>query len=419
MAPQRVPALLPQGRVFTIQVGSQSFQLSGASLSSDGPSYFTNFFQKQLARDPEGEVRTLYMDRDAETFRDISLHLQGYNIRPRDSAHFVRLLVDAQLYSLPKLCNDLYQSEIYLRIGGVEFCIPKNLFSSPGDSPNFFTFGFGAFFSSPKLDVPGVTNIELLRPPAIRPPEVPNRCPTIFNDLLQFLRGYDLHIRNEEHRSQLLRDCRYFHLRGLEQKLIKHSIDLNTLTGREEILVRLEDLRWPGLSTTQLSSEAKRSNVTYSRPYVDKVPRELIIEISTNEAYIDAKAKYVAFAGDSGSRIILLISTLLKQLALSPNSNPGISGEATGVFPTLLQPGRRFYRADLSDSVCELDGVEVDAGAIATSGIEILPWKAHKSQWKIIVEVGSGQDLDISFQAVYIMAKKTRCAQIKQRGFLQ
>jgi hypothetical protein len=44
-------------------------------------------------------VRTLYIDRDPATFCDISLHLQGYHIEPRDGSHFVKLLADAQFFS--------------------------------------------------------------------------------------------------------------------------------------------------------------------------------------------------------------------------------------------------------------------------------------------------------------------------------
>lgn len=68
------------------------------------PSYFSQFFMAQLKQaeengDNSNTVRTLYIDRDPLTFRDISLHLQGYSIQPRDPGHFVRLFADAQFYS--------------------------------------------------------------------------------------------------------------------------------------------------------------------------------------------------------------------------------------------------------------------------------------------------------------------------------
>ena len=89
---------LPAGKVFPIQIGSDLFKLSGASISSDGknniilmfdpgsitkriraPSYFSQFFSEQLLDGDGrgGNIRTLYIDRDPDTFRDILLHLQG------------------------------------------------------------------------------------------------------------------------------------------------------------------------------------------------------------------------------------------------------------------------------------------------------------------------------------------------------
>lgn len=68
------------------------------------PSYFSQFFQCQLKTaeengDDSNSIRTLYIDRDPVTFKDISLHLQGYHVMPRDGSHFVKLFADAQFYS--------------------------------------------------------------------------------------------------------------------------------------------------------------------------------------------------------------------------------------------------------------------------------------------------------------------------------
>ena len=72
------PSILPPEKVFPIQIGSELFRLSGASISSDAPSYFTQFFEEQIRQNEEsGGVRTLYIDRDPETFRDVARHLQG------------------------------------------------------------------------------------------------------------------------------------------------------------------------------------------------------------------------------------------------------------------------------------------------------------------------------------------------------
>ncbi|KAJ4360122.1 uncharacterized protein N0V89_000682 [Didymosphaeria variabile] len=299
--------ILPSGKVFPIQIGSELFRLSGASISSDGRA---------------GDIRTLYIDRDPDTFRDIALHLQGYHISPRDGEHFVRLFADAQFYSLPRLTKQLFSTDIFIRIGGVPFQIPRDLFSSPGDSPNYFSLGFAQFFSTPSEVFPGLDRNALLRPPSISPPSVPNRSGETFGELVKMLQGYPVEIRNDAHRSQLLRDARYFHLRGLEQRLIPCEISYNAQRGQSEILIRLEDLRQSGVSfrpdmpasnpdsgsgsnaPSQLgvspapsskptspspslsSARFKTGTVSYARPYTDDHASTniLILELSSNES---------------------------------------------------------------------------------------------------------------------------------------
>ena len=68
--------------------------------TSRAPSYFSRFFEKELRKSEAGgrAVRTVYIDRDPETFKDIALHLQGYHIKPKNGLHYVRLFADAQFY---------------------------------------------------------------------------------------------------------------------------------------------------------------------------------------------------------------------------------------------------------------------------------------------------------------------------------
>lgn len=42
-----IPQILPHDKMYNIQIGTKLFKISGASLSSDGPSYFTNYFIKK------------------------------------------------------------------------------------------------------------------------------------------------------------------------------------------------------------------------------------------------------------------------------------------------------------------------------------------------------------------------------------
>ncbi|EME86293.1 uncharacterized protein MYCFIDRAFT_202462 [Pseudocercospora fijiensis CIRAD86] len=294
--------VLPARKVFPIQIGDRLFRLSGASISSDAPSYFSQFFEEQLQNgDGADSVRTLYIDRDPATFEDISLHLQGYHIEPKDTQSFCRLFADAQFFSLPRLTAQLFSSTIYIRIGDSEFQIPRDLFSNPGDSPNYFSLGFSIFFTSPTEVFPGLSQRTLIRPPSILPPSVPNRSAKTFADLLHVLKGYPVEVRNEQHRQELLRDARYYHLKGLEQRLIPHNITFNLGRQKSEILIRLEDIRTSGVSfvadrdseggsaaasptsSTAYSIANGPGWIHYQRPYVDSEAYSLIVEIGGEE----------------------------------------------------------------------------------------------------------------------------------------
>ena len=98
-------------------VGSNSnSKRASSSDSSRAPSYFSRFFEEQIRNSDgfDGSLKTLYIDRDPETFRDIARHLQGlgvrdqavtdltcigYHVHPKDGQHYVKLFSDAQFYS--------------------------------------------------------------------------------------------------------------------------------------------------------------------------------------------------------------------------------------------------------------------------------------------------------------------------------
>ncbi|KAI9847150.1 MAG: hypothetical protein M1837_003012 [Sclerophora amabilis] len=347
-----IPAILPHEKVFPIQIGSELFRLSGASISSDAPSYFSQFFERQIQDDDQepGSVRTLYIDRDPVTFRDISRHLQGYSIQPRDGGHYVKLFADAQFYNLPRLVSQLFESEIFIRIGHQHFQIPRDIFSSPGDSPNYFSLGFAVFFATPGETFPGLNRDGLLRPPSILPPSVPNRSADVFAELLHLLRGYPLHIRNEEHRAALLRDCRYFHLRGLEQKLIPHHISFNLKRNRSEIVVRLEDIRPSGISfasdTTAADSSSSSGWVNYMRPFVDEESYELILEIGGECTRINFRTMRADFRNQARARISSLFQVIANKMNLPTKQPLGLLMMSGGADSQGVSPGNSPLSGD-------------------------------------------------------------------------
>lgn len=344
----KIPHILPHERVFPIQIGSELFKLSGASLSSDAPSYFSQYFQCQIrAAEERGEdaalaIHTLYIDRDPSTFNDIALHLQGYHVQPRDGTHFVRLFADAQFYSLPKLISQLYEESIFMSIGHREFQIPRDLFQHPGNSPNFFTLGFAIFFSSPDDLFPGLDRKDLIRPPSIMPPSVPHRSADTFQEILHLLRGYPVSIRDEAHRQELLRDCRYFNFKGLEQRLIPHAISHNQSRSRDEIVLRVEDILKSGISIgpEPYPADPLAAWINYARPFVDDKPAELVLEIGGESTRLHLPAGAFGIAGspadpaavvmlgraeffrDFKTRIARLFEVISTKLSLPPMTQP-------------------------------------------------------------------------------------------------
>ncbi|PSN74178.1 hypothetical protein BS50DRAFT_478440 [Corynespora cassiicola Philippines] len=411
---------LPAGKVFPIQIGSELFRLSGASISSDAPSYFSHFFGEQLLNNAgrADDLRTLYIDRDPDTFRDIALHLQGYHIMPRDANHFVRLFADAQFYSLPRLTKQLFSTDIFIRIGGTPFQIPRDLFSAPGDSPNYFSLGFAQFFSTPSEVFPGLDRNALLRPPSISPPSVPNRSGEIFAELIKMLQGYTVHIKNDDHRSQLLRDARYFHLKGLEQRLIPCDISFNLKRNQSEILIRLDDIRQSGVSFTpdgpQSSSnsgkptspapslgglQSRPGTVSYARPYTDDHAHTntLILEVSSSESTtlyfpVDPPKSSssssssssspptlnlrATFHGSTLARITSLFSVVASKMGLPATQPLGLMMLQSGggvvaqpVSPANSGVSERRVRVRIStDCYMEIDDVPVELAVDAESG---------------------------------------------------
>ncbi|KAL8760367.1 MAG: hypothetical protein Q9184_003373 [Pyrenodesmia sp. 2 TL-2023] len=293
---------LPDEKGFSIQIGAEVFKLSGASIMSD-----------------------------------------GYQVTPKDGAHFVRLFADAQFYKLPRLQSQLFESEILVEVGNEHFRIPRDIFSAIGDTPNYFTLGFTVFFSSPGDVFPGLNPRGLLRPPAIHPPRIPNRSPKVFADILHLLRGYPLKIQDADHRAQLLKDARYYNLRGLEQKLIPHSISHNIEHQVSEIIIRLQDIKPSQISlaydqtstispSTSVSSLALSSidptwpaYVTYARPYVDETSYHLIVEVpsasSTEPLSLDPSTMRATLSGSTRARITALFQTVANKLNL-PTTMP-------------------------------------------------------------------------------------------------
>lgn len=277
--------------------------------------------------------------------------------------------VQRKLMSIvPRLISQLFDSETVVQIGGENFQIPRDIFSGVGDTPNFFSLGFAVFFSTPNGVFPGLHPAGLLRPPPIKPPTVPNRSARVFSELLHMLRGYPLTIRDDNHRAELLRDARYFNLRGLEQKLITHDITFNAERDKSEIIIRLDDIRQSGVSFVAQPSPSDRSPlagwVHYARPFVDEEAYELVLEIADESTKVDFRSMRADFYGLTKQRISKLFQVVANKMNLPVNAPLGLMMSKGGAGSQDASPGNTPLSEDRvkirigSDAFIILDGDE-------------------------------------------------------------
>ena len=157
---------------------------------------------------------------------------------------------------------------------------------------------------------------------------MPGRSADIFAELLHLLRGYPLSVRNESHRVELLRDCRYFHLRGLEQKIIAHEITYNLERQKQEICLRLEDVKPSGVSFTP--DEASNENnltggwVYYARPFVDDTSYEMVVEIGGECTVLDLNDMRADFHNLTKARVSSLFQVVANKMNLPTNAPLGL-----------------------------------------------------------------------------------------------
>lgn len=285
---------------------------------------------------------------------------------PRDNSHYVKLYADAQFYSLPRLVSQLFESEICVSIGGKQFQLPRDTFSGPGNSSNFFSLGFAGFLSSRDNAFPGLESRGLMRPPAVQPQSVPMRSAAVFEDLIHLARGYPLTIRDTNHRAELLGDCKYYGLKGLMHRIFVHNIAYNAERGTSEILMRLEDLHKSGISFISDASPSDESPlggwVNYSRPFVDENSYESIIEIGNQETKIDPRSMRAEFYGNTKARISSLFQVVADKMNLPSNLPLGLMMSSGGASAAPASPANTPLSEDMvkirigSDAHIILDG---------------------------------------------------------------
>lgn len=371
----KIPEFLPHDMVYSIQVGYKLFQISGASLLSDAPSYFTTFFDQ-----PENSGKTLFIDRSPVVFEKVYMHLQGYHISVDTDYDFVYLWHDAYYFCLPRLQRLLNDEALPATVGNKLFRIPRSFLYGPGNHPNYFLIGMeGLSTKSTVLN----SKVALIRPPPQRPTLTVNRSPQLFADLLELFWGNHEVVRDDEHRDNLIKECRYYRFLQLEQKIIKHRIIRNPFTQTEEIIINLNNLSSTGVInlSTGLTDEQP---ITYVRPYLRREPKRILIFQIDSNADFDAKL-IIPKTGDFSflvltNKLAAKMSLVFEQLAKDFSS----SGDKKKIIIPCI----------LADAAVSVNGIELKKnwlreffGPAEESAEDEQQSKRHKSDPNIEGEV--------------------------------
>lgn len=324
-----IPVTLPHENVYLIQVGYKLFRFSGASLLSDSPSYFTNFFTN-----PQNAEKVLYIDRNPQVFQKIFSHLQGYHIDVDDAHEYVYLWLDSYYFGLRRLQKLLDSEFTFACIGNKSFKIPKQLLARTNNYPNYFLINFDSLLSDNRKIIQSKS---MIRPPPQRPPMASTRSSELFADLLEALKGNDSIVKDDQHRQLLLKECRYYRFLELEQRLLKHDLVNNPFTKEQEIILNLLDLQQRGVSSRSKGIHDEHA-LRYTRPYMIKEKeRSLIVQVnleagSTCKLSINRDAHLISFicTGKLANQFHSVFGSFAKDLLLAHQME--VHGQGTDKF---------------------------------------------------------------------------------------
>lgn len=276
----------------------------------------------------------------------------------------------------------------------------------------------------------------------MQPPVVAERSGAVFADLLHMLGGYELHVRDAEHRAALLRDCRFYNFRGLEQRLIPCATGFDSLRGVREIVVRLQDLRQSGVG---VAGPAGEQRVTYARPFVEERAAQLIVDVDEESMRVELRWGWGVPFGRTYERLTSLFAvvagalklpegTLLAPMMWKTNDPLGFRHDRVRVEVTdeahVVLDGEE-YVVEKGDGELERgDGHEVSAKKRKRDGgrAGLGEWVIKRGQWRLKLRALAerdrtqgmeGQLMEIVMQAVKLEAVSGSRGRNMLRGFLE
>ena len=265
---------------------------------------------------------------------------------------------------------------------------------------------------------------------------------------MRLLQGYEVEIRNETHRANLLRDARYFHLKGLEQRLIAHEKSYNSRSGRNEILIRLEDIRQsgvsfaPGVDPYDPRPSSTSGYVLYARPYTDDntLNQILVLETGSSECAILHRSvaipsslddvsldTEVTFEGDTLRRVTALLKIIATKMGLPSTQSlglPQIKNDGSLDTTAGSDTSEGLIKARLTDnSALIVNGEAMDLERERDDwlhGYGTFDLVVKRAQWRIKIQPRSlgGESMVAVLEVVKMEVFTRELARNAARGFL-
>jgi len=161
------------------------------------------------------------------------------------------------------------------------------------------------------------------------------------------LQGYEIDIRDENHRRNLIKDSKFYNLRHLTEMLVPAKTYFNPWRGNlSEIMININDFRATYSSIGWVPNQMY-GWMEYKRPHdIDKTPRDLIVQIDDDGIILGR------------GRIMLIHRQALNALITLKEA---AEGRRTEAHPSVMISGQKEVAVKIEipdECYCLFDGVE-------------------------------------------------------------
>ena len=211
----------------------------------------------------------------------------------------------------------------------------------------------------PQLNMENFDAEKQLRPPYMIPPKL-SRSSTSFSEILNCttltinlymlmldMEGYEIDVKNDVHRRNLIKDARFYNLRRLSELLIPTQTYHNPFRGNaSEILLSINDFR-PSNCRIVWPEGRPFGWLEYQRAHdIDPEPRDLVVQIDDDGIVV------------GGGKILLIARQAIKAIITLKETAESRKSEG---HPNILLAGREEIAVRIeipSECHCVFDGEE-------------------------------------------------------------